>query len=240
MTHKLGKFSTLSLGVLVVTGSFAIAAGPQDQKSSQSSQSKPGYSSQQQEQSGSQKSQMQSSGTPVMGSRASTIVFATVNEVKKEQNTVTLQTSDGSMMEMDVPEEALSNLQKGDIVEVTVDKLTAVTIDKVHDAQQSAMSGKTQGSQQSAQQSKQSSDSGTSSQAAQSRTATPATVEAVDSQQGKITLRMEKSGNTVEMQVPEALLSDLESGDSVQVSIRKSQQSQSSGSQSPNSKSQSR
>jgi hypothetical protein len=148
------------------------------------------------------------------------------------------------MMEMDVPEETLSNLQKGDIVEVTVDKLTAVTIDKVHDAQQSAMSGKSQGSQQgsqqSAQQSKQSSDSGTSMQGSQSSTATPATVESIDSQQGTITLRMEKSGKMVEMQVPEELLSDLGSGDSVQVSIQKSQQSQSSGSQSPSSKSQSR
>lgn len=235
--HKFGSFSTYTLAVLVVTGSFAIAAGPDDQKSSKTSQKTKEYSSQQQEQSGSQKSQSQSAATPVMGSRASTIIFAAVNEVNKEQTTVTLMASDGSMMEMEVPEKALSDLQKGDIVEVTVDKLTAVSIDKVQDAQKSASSS-TQGSQQSAQQSESSADR-MSSQRSQSSTASPATVEAVDTQEGKLTLQMEKSGRTVEMQVPEQLLSDLERGDSVEVSIRKSERSHSGDSQSTKSKSQS-
>jgi Cu/Ag efflux protein CusF len=172
-----------------------------------------------------------------MGSRASTIIFAAVDEVNKEQTTVTLMASDGSMMEMEVPEKALSDLKKGDIVEVTVDKLTAVSIDKVQDAQKSASSS-TQGSQQSAQQSESSADR-MSSQRSQSSTASPATVEAVDTQEGKLTLQMEKSGRTVEMQVPEQLLSDLERGDSVEVSIRKSERSHSGDSQSTKSKSQS-
>jgi Cu/Ag efflux protein CusF len=235
--HKFGSFSTYTLAVLIVTGSFAIAAGPNDQKSSKTSQKTKEYTSQQQEQSGSQKSQSQSAATPVMGSRASTIIFAAVNEVNKEQKTVTLMASDGSTMEMEVPEKALSDLQKGDIVEVTVDKLTAVSIDKVQDAQKSASSS-TQGSQQSAQQSESSADR-MSSQRSQSSTASPATVEAVDTQEGKLTLQMEKSGRTVEMQVPEQLLSDLERGDSVEVSIRKSERSHSGDSQSTKSKSQS-
>lgn len=78
-----------------------------------------------------------------------------------------------------------------------------------------------------------------SAQRSQSSTATTATVESVDPQQGKLTLQMEKSGRTVEMQAPEQLLSDLERGDSVEVSIRKSQQSQSGDSESSKSKSQS-
>ena len=235
--HRFGSFSTYTLAVLVVTGSFAIAAGPNDQKSSKTSQKTKESSSQQHEQSDSQKSQSQSAATPVMGSRASTIIFAAVNEVNKEQKTVTLMGSDGSMMEMEVPEKALSDLQKGDIVEVTVDKLTAVSIDKVQDAQKSASSN-TQGSQQSDRQSEASADR-MSSQRSQSSTASPATVEAVDTQQGKLTLQMEKSGRTVEMQVPEQLLSDLERGDSVEVTIRKSERSHSGDSQSTKSKSQS-
>lgn len=71
----------------------------------------------------------------------------------------------------------------------------------------------------------QSSSDRMSEQRSQSSTATTATVESVDPQQGKLTLQMEKSGRTVEMQAPEQLLSDLERGDSVEVSIRKSQQS---------------
>lgn len=239
MMHKFGTFSTYTLAVLVVTGSIAIAAGPQDQKSSKSSEKTTGYSSQQQEQSGSQKSQKQSTGMPVMGSRTSTIIFAAVNQVNKEQNTVTLRGADGSMMEMEVPEESLSKLQKGDIVEVTVNKLTAVSIDKVGDAQKSASSGKTQRSQQSSQQASQSSADRMSAQRSQSSTATTATVEAVNPQQGKLTLQMEKSGKTVEMQAPEQLLADLERGDSVEVSIRKSQQSQSGDTESSKSKPQS-
>jgi len=47
-----------------------------------------------------------------------------------------------------------------------------------------------------------------------------ATVTEVDRQQGMITLRS-SNGKTVELQVPEAMLSDLQSGDRVEVSIRK-------------------
>jgi Cu/Ag efflux protein CusF len=47
-----------------------------------------------------------------------------------------------------------------------------------------------------------------------------ATVAEVDQQQKTITLRMQ-SGESVELQVPQQLLSELSKGDSVQVSIRK-------------------
>jgi hypothetical protein len=53
----------------------------------------------------------------------------------------------------------------------------------------------------------------------QSRAMT-ATVESVDKQKGSITLRP-SNGKSVELQVPESMLSDLQSGDSVEVSIRK-------------------
>lgn len=236
MMYRFGALSTLTLAVMVVTGSFAVAAGPQDQKSSQSSEKTTEHSSQKQEQSGSQKSQMQSSATPVMGGSASTIIFAAVDQLNKEQNTVTLRDADGTLMEMEVPQEALSDLQQGDIVEVVVNKLTTVSIDKVEGAQTSGASGTTQGTQQRSQ---QSSDDRMSAQDSQSRVTTPATVESIDTQEGKLTLQMEKSGKTVEMQAPEQLLSDLQRGDSVEVSIRKSQKSHSGDAQSPKSKSQS-
>jgi hypothetical protein len=47
-----------------------------------------------------------------------------------------------------------------------------------------------------------------------------ATVEDVDKQQRMITLRPDK-GETIELTVPEAMLSDLQAGDSVEVTIRK-------------------
>jgi Cu/Ag efflux protein CusF len=52
-----------------------------------------------------------------------------------------------------------------------------------------------------------------------------ATVAEVDRQQGMITLRS-SNGKTVELQVPEAMLSDLQSGDRVEVSIRKADEHQ--------------
>jgi hypothetical protein len=50
-----------------------------------------------------------------------------------------------------------------------------------------------------------------------------ATVTEVDQQQGMIKLRS-SNGKTVELEVPEAMLSDLQSGDRVEVSIRKATQ----------------
>jgi Cu/Ag efflux protein CusF len=60
---------------------------------------------------------------------------------------------------------------------------------------------------------------GTSSQHDQGQSMS-ATVTEVDQQQGMITLRS-SNGKTVELEVPEAMLSDLQSGDRVEVSIRK-------------------
>jgi Cu/Ag efflux protein CusF len=60
---------------------------------------------------------------------------------------------------------------------------------------------------------------GTSSQYDQ-RHSMSATVTEVDQQEGMVTLRS-SNGKTVELQVPEAMLSDLQSGDRVEVSIRK-------------------
>jgi hypothetical protein len=50
-----------------------------------------------------------------------------------------------------------------------------------------------------------------------------ATVTEVDQQQGMIKLRS-SNGKTVELEVPEAMLSNLQSGDRVEVSIRKATQ----------------
>jgi hypothetical protein len=47
-----------------------------------------------------------------------------------------------------------------------------------------------------------------------------ATVAEIDQQQKTVTLRMQ-NGESVELQVPQQLLADLNEGDSVQVSIRK-------------------
>jgi Cu/Ag efflux protein CusF len=60
---------------------------------------------------------------------------------------------------------------------------------------------------------------GTSSQHDQGHSMS-ATVTEVDQQQGMVTLRS-SNGKTVELEVPEAMLSDLQSGDRVEVSIRK-------------------
>lgn len=54
----------------------------------------------------------------------------------------------------------------------------------------------------------------------QSEQAISATVENIDKQQRMITLRPDQ-GESIEMTVPEAMLSDLQAGDSVEVSIRK-------------------
>jgi hypothetical protein len=50
--------------------------------------------------------------------------------------------------------------------------------------------------------------------------AIPATVAAVDKQKNTVKLKMQ-GGETVELKVPERMLSDLSQGDSVQVSIQK-------------------
>jgi hypothetical protein len=63
---------------------------------------------------------------------------------------------------------------------------------------------------------------GTSSQYDQ-RHSMSATVTEVDQQEGMIKLRS-SNGKTVELEVPEAMLSDLQSGDRVEVSIRKATQ----------------
>jgi Cu/Ag efflux protein CusF len=54
----------------------------------------------------------------------------------------------------------------------------------------------------------------------QSEQAISATVEDIDKQQRMITLRPAQ-GESIELTVPEAMLSDLQAGDSVEVSIRK-------------------
>jgi Cu/Ag efflux protein CusF len=54
----------------------------------------------------------------------------------------------------------------------------------------------------------------------QSEQAISATVEDIDKQQRMITLRPDQ-GESIELTVPEAMLSDLQAGDSVEVSIRK-------------------
>ena len=60
----------------------------------------------------------------------------------------------------------------------------------------------------------------------------PATVAEVDQQQKTVTLRMQ-SGESVELQVPQQLLSELNKGDSVQVSIRKADHSSGGSSKQP-------
>jgi hypothetical protein len=52
-----------------------------------------------------------------------------------------------------------------------------------------------------------------------------ATVQDVDKQNGSVTLRS-ADGKSVELEVPQSMLSDLEAGDSVEVSIRKSDKGQ--------------
>jgi len=52
-----------------------------------------------------------------------------------------------------------------------------------------------------------------------------ATVEEVNQQENRVSLRLD-DGNTVEMQVPAGMVSDLQQGDSVEVSIRKADQGQ--------------
>ena len=243
--QKIRVYSTYTLAALLVSGSMAVAAGPAEHKSSDASEKTKTYSSQQKMQSNSRKSQQQMSGAPVVGSHAKTVIFAAINQVNEEEKTITLIGVDGSKMAMEVPEKAMSDLQKGDIVEVSVDKLTAMSIDKGQDAQKSAANGNTsgtqhqteQGSQKSMQQTTQSSDSA-SAKSSQSADAASATVESIDTQQGKLTLQMEKSGRTVEMQAPEELLSDLQRGDSVEVTVRKLQHAPSNDS--PASKSQSK
>jgi hypothetical protein len=59
-----------------------------------------------------------------------------------------------------------------------------------------------------------------------------ATVSDVDQQQRTVKLRMQ-NGESVELQVPQQLLSELNKGDSVQVSIRKADSSSSGSSRQP-------
>jgi translation initiation factor IF-1 len=62
----------------------------------------------------------------------------------------------------------------------------------------------------------------------QQHQAISATVEEVNQQENRVSLRLD-DGNTVEMQVPAAMVSDLQQGDSVEVSIRKADKGQQSG-----------
>jgi hypothetical protein len=66
----------------------------------------------------------------------------------------------------------------------------------------------------------------------QSEQAISATVEDIDQQQRMITLRPDQ-GESIELTVPQAMLSDLQAGDSVEVSIRKADK----GAHSPSGKS---
>lgn len=52
-----------------------------------------------------------------------------------------------------------------------------------------------------------------------------ATVQDIDKENGSVTLRSSK-GKSVELEVPQSMLSDLQAGDSVEVSIRKSDKGQ--------------
>lgn len=70
--------------------------------------------------------------------------------------------------------------------------------------------------------------SSSSSMDMQDHQAITATVEEVNQQDSSLSLRLD-DGNTVEMKVPEAMLSDLQQGDSVEVSIRKANDGQQSG-----------
>ena len=62
----------------------------------------------------------------------------------------------------------------------------------------------------------------------QDQQAISATVSEVNQQDSRVSLRLD-DGNTVDLQVPQAVLSDLQQGDSVEVSIRKTNNGQQPG-----------
>jgi hypothetical protein len=118
MTLKYNKLQTLALGALFVMATFALAPGPANQKSTTALTASP--TQQRQQQSDAQAPQVQWSGVAARDSQSRMIIFTAVDEVDKTRRTVILKGSEGSTMEMEVPEKALADLVPGDSVKVVI------------------------------------------------------------------------------------------------------------------------
>jgi hypothetical protein len=125
------KTSTLALAMAFAVSPLALAADRM--------QSTPTQSTQQTEHRSQRHIGSQQTGHATMGASSQYDegrgMRATVAEVDKQQGMITLRSSDGNMVELQVPEAMLSDLQSGDRVEVSIRKT---------DAQQ-GMSGQSQG-----------------------------------------------------------------------------------------------
>jgi Cu/Ag efflux protein CusF len=131
------KTSTLALAMAFAVSPFALAADRM--------QSNPTQSTQQTEYRSQKHTGSQQTGRSSMGASQGQGMNATVTEVDRQQGMVTLRSSNGKTVELQVPEAMLSDLQSGDRVEVSIRKAD----------EQQGMRGQSQGQSGSMQQSGQ-------------------------------------------------------------------------------------
>jgi sporulation protein YlmC with PRC-barrel domain/Cu/Ag efflux protein CusF len=144
----------------------------------------------------------QSGAMPARSSQQQETVTATVQEVDQASGNITLQMPDGETVDMQVSDKLASQLQTGDRVKVEVRKSQM--------AQES----------QSGQSASMPSQSQMQARSSQQQEAVTATVQNVDQSSQKLELQTAE-GNSIELQAPEELISELQTGDSVEVVIRK-------------------
>jgi hypothetical protein len=119
MTHQYNKLSTLTLGAVFVLATFALAPAPPEKNDAMHAVSIP-----------------PPLDMPMMAGQANRTVFATIERVHTTDKITTLQSAEGMTIEIAVPEEALSDLQRGDRVKVSIeDKRISISIERVQDAQ---------------------------------------------------------------------------------------------------------
>lgn len=102
------KTLALTFAMLLAVSTFALAAGKTGAGQSSTS--------------GTSQYGKQQSGQGAMGAQAGQTISATVQEVDQQDNKITLQMQDGESVELQVPQEMLTNLQQGDSVEVSIQK----------------------------------------------------------------------------------------------------------------------
>ena len=101
------KTLTLTLGMLLAASTFVLAGGKTGATSTGQSST-----------SGTSHYKTQQSGQRATGQGIS----ATVQEVDQQDRKVTLRTQDGESVELQVPQQMLTNLQEGDSVEISIRK----------------------------------------------------------------------------------------------------------------------
>jgi len=117
MVRKLSKTIVFAIAVIVAAAPFVLA---QTTGGGYSGQTSPGTSSTPSPQMGPGTSSTPSSQMGTMSTRDT--INATVADVNHQHNTIKLKMQGGETVEFKVPEQSLTNLNKGDSVQVSIHK----------------------------------------------------------------------------------------------------------------------